>query len=72
MPDTLLDAVNSKKKRDSSCPQRADSLVDMDPQAMAMQYIMTTGHIRVQAKVDEVLIFLGESRQSSQRRQPLN
>lgn len=72
MPDTLLDAVNSKKKRDSSCLQRAYSLGDMDPQAMAMQYIMTTGYIRVQAKVDEVLIFLGKSRQSSQRRQPLN
>lgn len=45
LPSTLLDTVDSNKKRSSSCPQRAYSLGNIDLQAMVMQYIMITSCI---------------------------
>lgn len=63
MPDTLLEAGNSKNKRDSACFQRADSLGEIDPQAVALQDVRTSGCIRVLANAEEVLALLGESRQ---------
>lgn len=63
MPRTMLDTMDSNKKRSSSCPQRAYSLRDIDLQAVVMQlYNDHRLYIRAQASIDEVLNFPGRTK----------